>query len=301
MKRTNLLYLIFFSLMILSCSPGEEREDTTLETYPNEHLLLSAEDLSEQLMDEDLLLIDARDEIDEEVIPEAINFPAVSSLADPDHSVESFLVGPDRFQALMREIGLNNDSRVVIYDGGNSLAAARLFYALDYYGFSNASILNGGLEGWKQKGMEVEVDPVTASSGNFEVNLQENLSCDFEYIMAASEDDNKIIFDARSAEEYSGEDERAEKSGHIPNAVHLEWNTVLEPEGIPYFQSAENIQEIFESKGITPDKEVIPHCHTNVRGSHAYFTLRLMGYDSVRPYEGSWAEYGNRGESAVVQ
>lgn len=301
MKCYSLLCLLIFSLIILSCSSEEESTDTTPATYPNEHLLTTAEDLSGELMEDNLLLIDARDETDGEVIPGATHFPAVSSLVDPDHPVEFFLVGPERFEELMRETGLNNDSRVVIYDGGNSLAAARLFYALDYYGFSNASVLNGGLEGWKESELELEATPATATAGNFEVNLRENLACDFEYVMAASEDDNKIIFDARSAAEYSGEDERAEKSGHIPNAVHLEWSNVLEPEGTPYFQSAEDIRELFESKGITPDKEVIPHCHTNVRGSHAYFTLRLMGYDSVRPYEGSWSEYGNRDEAAVVQ
>ncbi|MCA1801686.1 MAG: hypothetical protein LC662_04410 [Rhodothermaceae bacterium] len=74
---------------------------------------------------------------------------------------------------------------------------------------------------------------------------------------------------------------------------------VLEPEGIPYFLPASAIQHQYDALGITRDKEVIPHCHTNVRGSHAYFTLRLMGYDSVRAYEGSWSEYGNR-EDAVV-
>lgn len=118
--------------------------------------------------------------------------------------------------------------------------------------------------------------------------------------MQAAEDPNKVIFDARSAAEFSGDDERAARSGHIPNAVHLEWSEVLLEGDIPYFKPAADIQEMFTSKGITPDKEVIPHCHTNVRGSHAYFTLRLMGYDSVRPYEGSWAEYGNR-EDAIIQ
>lgn len=302
MKHFYFTYFLVLSLVIAACSTGEDNNNeaaTSPDTYPNEHLLLSAEELSGQLMDDNLLLIDARDEIEEEVIPGAVHFPAISSLVDPDHPIDFFLVGPDRFEQLMREIGLNNDSRVVIYDEGNNLSAARLFYALDYYGFSNAALLNGGIEGWKENEFEMEVNPATVDIGDFEVNLQENLSCDFEYIMAASEDDNKIIFDARSAAEYSGEDERAEKSGHIPNAVHVEWNTVLEQEGIPYFLPADDIRNLFESKGITPDKEVIPHCHTNVRGSHAYFTLRLMGYDSVRPYEGSWAEYGNRSEAAV--
>lgn len=303
MKLITLMHLILFSLFFSACSSGGDNNVASMEpdSYPNEHLLLSAEELAGELMDEDLLLIDTRDETAGEVISGAVHFPAVSSLVDPDHPVDFFLVGPERFEELMRNIGLNNNSRVVIYDAGNSLAAARLFYALDYYGFSNAALLNGGIEGWKENDLEMEVNPATASSGNFEANVQEALACNFDDILAAAESDDKIIFDARSAAEYSGEDKRAEKSGHIPNAVHLEWNTVLEQEGVPYFLPADEIQNLFESKGITPDKEIIPHCHTNVRGSHAYFTLRLMGYDSVRPYEGSWAEYGNRSEATVSQ
>ena len=123
--------------------------------------------------------------------------------------------------------------------------------------------------------------------------------CDFEYVTAASSAEDKVIFDARSEDEYTGEVARAEQGGHIPNAVHLEWSNVLESEGIPYFLPADSIQAKYTELGITPDKEVIPHCQSNVRGSHAYFTLRLMGYDSVRPYEGSWADYGNREGASV--
>ena len=123
--------------------------------------------------------------------------------------------------------------------------------------------------------------------------------CDFEYVTTASSAEDKVIFDARSEEEYTGEVARAAQGGHIPNAVHLEWSNVLESEGIPYFLPADSIQAKYTELGITPDKEVIPHCQSNVRGAHAYFTLRLMGYDSVRPYEGSWADYGNR-EGATV-
>lgn len=291
--------LSFLPLLILIFTACTE-QTTVLNDYPNSHLLTSAQELSELVQQDEIFLIDAREEIDGEVIPGATHFPAVSSLIDQENPVEFFLIGPEAFQEEMQKLGLNNDDLVVIYDDGNALAAARLFYAMDYYGFSNASILNGGFDGWMAESFPTETEPVSRDRGNFAFDVQELRSCDFEYVMAAANSDDKIIFDARSADEYSGVDERAKKSGHIPNAVNLEWNKVLEEEGVPYFQSAQEIQNQYTALGITPDKEVIPHCHTNVRGSHAYFTLRLMGYDSVRPYEGSWSEYGNRDE-AIVQ
>jgi thiosulfate/3-mercaptopyruvate sulfurtransferase len=290
-------FLIILSGLMISCTA---KEDGPLTDYPNSHLLLSAEELQEILANEEIILIDAREAKSDSLIPGATFFSASYELTDRDYPVENYLIGPEVFQEKMRNLGLNNDSDVVIYDDGNNLWAARLFYALDYYGFSNARLLNGGLSAWIEAGLPISYQYAVHDPGSFRFDVQEGLMCDFDYIIEASNNPNKIIFDARSAGEFSGDDVRAERGGNIPNAVNLEWSSVLEREGVPKFLPAEEIRVMFESLGITPDKEVIPHCHTNVRGSHAYFTLRLMGYDTVRPYEGSWAEYGNR-EDAVIQ
>lgn len=292
-----LISILIAAFIFTSCDPVEEGP---LTDYPNSHLLLSVDELNSILDEPGLFLIDARAETNDSLIAGATHFSAVSELTDPDYPVENYLIGPDPFQEKMRNLGLNSDDRVVIYDGGNHLASARLFYALDYYGFSNASLLNGGIQSWIEAGYPVTTEAVVHEPGNFRFEVQEALMCDFEYVTAAANDPDKIIFDARSKEEYTGERVTAERGGHIPNAVNLEWNNVLESEGTPRFLPAEEIRLLFADKGITPDKEIIPHCHTNVRGSHAYFTLRLMGYDSVRPYEGSWSEYGNRAD-AVIQ
>jgi thiosulfate/3-mercaptopyruvate sulfurtransferase len=273
----------------------------TLNDYPNAHLLVGAVELNELLRSQPVFLIDARTETGDSLIPGAVHFPAVSKLTDPENPIASYLIGPEAFEKMMREIGLSNDDNVVIYDDGNSLASARLFYALDYYGFSNATILNGGIAGWLNSGLPVASEAVTREPGMFSVAVQEEKFCSFEYVLAASGQSDKIIFDARSEDEFTGVDERAAFSGHIPNAVNLEWRKVLEPEGIPFFLPASAIQQKYDELGITRDKEVIPHCHTNVRGSHAYFTLRLMGYDSVRAYEGSWSEYGNRNDAVITK
>lgn len=295
--RYSITVLLFFFLFI-ACS---EMDQGPFTDYPNSHLLISAEQLQELILtDSDFLLIDTREETGDTLIPGALHFSAIQELSDPDVPIASYLIGSELFGEKMSRLGLNNGDRVIIYDAGNSLAAARLFYALDYYGFSGASLLNGGLQSWLSHGFETVEQPSSREPGDFVVEIQEALMCDINYIMEAANSPDKIIFDARSVAEFTGEEVRTERGGHIPNAVNIEWSRVLEPEDIPYFLPAEEIRILFEESGITPDKEVIPHCHTNVRGSHAYFTLRLMGYDSVRPYEGSWAEYGNR-QDALIQ
>ncbi len=303
MKKLSTVILLLLSVSFLACnSSTEEATSETDQSYPNEELLVSADELSSMLTNEDVFLIDARSEAGESYIPGAIHFAAIPELADTTNPIPNYLIGPETFQEKMRNIGLDQEDKVVILDGGNSLEAARLFYALEYYGFSNASILNGGMAAWQGKEYPTSNEPEAVSDpGNFTVEVQPARFCDYETIVAASTDTNKVVFDVRSEGEFTGEVQRAEKSGHIPNAVNLEWSEVLEQGEIPYFKPANEIQEMYSKAGLTPEKEIIPHCQTNNRGAHAYFTLRLMGYDSVRPYEASWAEYGNRAESAVEQ
>ena len=296
MKVYVSIFLFIFSITACETAPVE----TESADYPNAELLIEAEDLNAIASEAGVIVIDAREEPGDTLVPGSVHFAARSELADPDHPIEQYLIGPDTFETKMQEIGLSENSRVYIYDSGNHLSSARLFYALEYYGFGNAAVLNGGIQGWLDASLPSSDQHSKAEKGDFEVTVNEAVMCDFETVLAASANENQVIFDARSAEEYSGEEVRAERGGHIPNAVNFEWNKVLESEGTPYYLPADSIQTMLKNFGITPDKEIITHCQSNVRGSHAYFTLRLMGYDSVRAYEGSWFEYGNR-EDAVIE
>ena len=103
-------------------------------------------------------------------------------------------------------------------------------------------------------------------------------------------DQTKVVLDARSPEEFRGEDVCAKYSGHIPGAVNIDWRenfttTVL--------KDPATLQTLYTSKGVTQDKEVIAHCQTGQRSSVSYWTLRLLGYPKVGNYAGSWVEWGN--------
>lgn len=296
MLTKSITGVVLITIFLASCSPKPP-------TYPNAELLLTAEAFQKEAQLPNTLVIDTRSSFEawkDGHIPGSVYFHARRDLEDKTHPVEHFLVGPDAFQDHMQALGLNNNTRVLIYDEGNVLGSARLFYALEYFGFEGTvSVLNGGFSAWKAAELPVstlvEDEPISVDGavGTFTSRVQENLQCDLAYVRGVEPGSNRIIFDARSADEYEGTDVRAAKGGHIPGAVNLEWSQVLVEGDVPYFKSFERIDSLYTSLGITRDKEVIPHCHTNVRGSHAYFTLRLMGFDSIKPYEGSWSEFGN--------
>lgn len=271
--------------------------------YPNGELLVDASWLAGNLESDDFHLVDMREEnFEDGHIPGAVNIKGHQALVHPDHEVSSFLVDADQFAEIMRNAGINQNSDIVIYDEGEGLSAARLFYALEYYGHEGeVRLLNGGFSSWENHEYPVDNEASAISASEYEARPQEDLQCDLTYLTENIDSDDVVIFDARSPDEYTGQERRAERSGHIPGAVNIEWSEALRDDNVPYFKSAEEITVMLSNKGITPDKEVIPHCQSNVRGSHVYFTLRLMGYDSVKPYEGSWEEYGNNPNVPINQ
>ena len=292
----TLLITFSFCLSFVTESNATDRGE-----YPNQSLLVETSELSELMRNSDTILIDMRAEgYTDGHIPGALWFGGITALVNGEHEVEHYLVDAADFQQLMRTVGVNQDSHILIYDDGNGLGASRLFYALNLYGHENSAVVNGGFAAWAAEGYPVETDGDIPAPGNFSAEVNEARFCDVSFLTQNLERDDIVILDARSPEEFSGEEQRSSRSGHIPGAVNLEWrNFVQIGEDVPYFKSADEIASLLEEKGITPDKEVITHCQTNVRGSHAFFTLRLMGYDSVRAYEGSWFEWGNREDTPV--
>ncbi|MBM7573716.1 sulfurtransferase [Aquibacillus albus] len=306
MKKLSLFFTaIILSILLISCSQDQagttdntnanETEDNEgTATYPNANLLVDVEWVANHLDDENVQFVDLRGEgYEGGHIPGAshITWPEI---ADPESPYDGVLLPAEPFAALMQEIGIDQDETVVIYDDGSSLSAARLFYALEYYGHQNLKIFNGGFTAWLNAGEDVSTESPEITKGDFVATANEKLVCDLETVEASLDDDNVIMLDTRSEEEYTGENLRAERGGHVPNAVHIEWSEAVEDvDGVPSFKSFDELTALYEEKGVTKDKTIVPYCQTNVRGAHTYFTLRLLGYDSIKPYEGSWAEYGN--------
>ncbi len=290
MKTLRYLFVYLLVVGLAGCQPDSVEAP---ETYLNADLLVEADWLADNLGSENLVVVDMREEREGEFIPGAIDVGGVPALIDPNHEVEHFLIGPDQFAELMSNHGIGNDSNIIIYDDIGNLRSARLFHALEYYGHQNVQILNGGVPAWKAGGHPLAEAPAEPLPESFVVQLNEGVVCDIQEILAAIDDEDTIILDARPSDQYLGETVWAERGGHIPGAVNIHWETMITDGDIPYFKSAEEIAQIYADHEITPDKRVITHCHSNMQASNAYFVLRLMGYQNITSYEGSWSEYGN--------
>jgi thiosulfate/3-mercaptopyruvate sulfurtransferase len=269
--------------------------------YARPELLAETEWLANNLDAPNTLIIDTRSREKYEAghIPGAVWFDAGSKLKDPEDRL--FVPRPENLQKSMNDIGVGPDTTIIAYDESGTPRPARLWWVLDYYGHTKARILNGGWNKWVWESRPTETAIPKITPGAFSPEVNAATVCPLDVLKRATSDDRYVIVDTRSAAEYTGADVRAERGGHVPNAVNIEWQQNLTDDEPRVWKPAAELRDMFEKEGVQPGKKVITYCQSAVRASHTLFTLRLLGYEQVSNYDGSWAEYGNRSDTEIAK
>lgn len=232
-------------------------------------------------------------------IPNAFLFDWKKDINDP---IKRDIFSKQRCQELLQTAGVNNDTTLVLYGDFNNMFAAFVFWALKYYGYKDVRLLNGGRKKRIEEGRPLTSDVPVYRSGNFiALDPDEKIRALLSYVrQSLNNEDEVLLLDTRSPKEFTGEllaplenqVELPQRGGHIPGAINIPWDSVVNSDGI--FKSAKELEQIYQAKGILPDKEIIAYCRFGARSSHTWFVLKyLLGYPSVRNYDGSWTEWGN--------
>jgi len=199
----------------------------------------------------------------------------------------------DRLSELFSRIGLTPDTHVVAYDDEGGGRAARLLWTLALAGHTRYSLLNGGLHAWANERHPLVSDTVLRNLSPYPIQLNEAVLATKEYVLAHLDDPDVKMIDARSPAEYQGIRVFANRGGHIPGAVNLEWTETMDTNRNLRLKDADTLRDMLEVRGVTPNREIIVYCQTHHRSAHLYIVLKSLGYERVRAYAGSWSEWGN--------
>ncbi len=202
-----------------------------------------------------------------------------------------------RLDVLFSRIGYREDATIVAYDDEGGGWAGRFIWTLDVIGHRDWAYLNGGIHAWASAGLPLQRTPVQTRPTQVRVSIDRGPVADAQDIINRLGDPNLVVWDCRSADEYSGRRPTAARNGHIPGAVHLDWLDLMDRERA--LRIRHDVATLLESHGITRDKDIIAHCQTHHRSGLAYLVGRILGYPKMRGYHGSWADWGNRDDTPI--
>jgi thiosulfate/3-mercaptopyruvate sulfurtransferase len=263
-------------------------------------VLVDADWLQEHLHDDSIRVV----EVDENPalyaeahIPGAIGFDWKEDLQDP---VRRDFLGPQAFGELFGSHGVSNDNTIVLYGDRNNWFAAYTYWYLKYYGHDKVLLLNGPREKWIADGRPTDTAVPSYPPATF--NAQPGDAAIRAYrdeVLAAIDAPTRLV-DVRSPAEFAGEiispagyeQEGAQRAGHVPGAASVPWAQAVREDGT--FKSADELRELYTSKGVLNGEDIIAYCRIGERSAHTWFVLHeLLGRDNVKNYDGSWTEWGS--------
>ncbi|MCU0480414.1 MAG: sulfurtransferase [Anaerolineae bacterium] len=296
MKHLKLLIIVLLLLISGSVFAQETTEEEVVD-YANPDLLIDTEWIVENPEEVEFKLLHIGGDLEDYVaehIPGAL-FVSLAELNNPEDAVSGQIGTAEQVAATLGKLGITTEDVLVLYDNNLNLLAARAYWVLKYYQHADVRVYNGGTVRWEADGQEFEAgEPPVVEEVVYEIaEADPEIRTTGDYVVERLDDAGVQLCDTRSADEYLGLDVRADRGGHIPGAINLEWVDTVDPETAT-FKSFEELDELFQLAGFDREKEIITYCQTGVRGAHVWFVLReLLGYENVRNYDGSWVEYGN--------
>lgn len=233
--------------------------------------------LRSEIRDNSVRVIDVRREDDYKAdhIPTSVNLPLATLLSDDS---------PDSVLKLVNSMGIDDQTRVVVYDDTFGALASRVAWTLEYLGHSDVTLLETTFGAWKSLGLETDSQIPEIQSKNHSMNLQSNILATSDYLDSVKEKDNVILIDNRERLNYLEQ--------HIPGAISLPYRTLASKDKI--LRSKDDMRRLLENRGITSNSEIITYCGSvGTLSGLAYYALKSADLPNAKLYVRSFKEWKN--------
>jgi thiosulfate/3-mercaptopyruvate sulfurtransferase len=230
-------------------------------------------------------------------IPGAVFFD-IDAIADHATTLPHMLPDPVAFSSAMRKLGIGDGMRAVVYDGAGLFSAPRVWWTLRAFGMRDVAVLEGGLPKWKSEGRPLEEGPVQRQPRHFTARLDHGAvasQADVERQLKAGVQ----LVDARSAARFAGEEPEPRagvRPGHIPGSLNLPYRDLV-ADG--RFRPRAELERKAAEAGIDLQRPITTTCGSGISAAVVALALESLGRISVPVYDGSWTEWGGRGDLPV--
>ncbi len=242
---------------------------------------------------------DAKAEYKESHILGATYFD-IDSISDGSSELPHMLPSAETFSKIVGEMGIDNDTHVVIYDSYGLFSAARAWWMFRAFGHEKVSLLNGGTVKWIEENRPMTSNETKVDTASFKATFNPDMVKSIEDIQTNLETNDFQVIDARARDRFFGkvpEPRPGLRSGHIPNALNLPFNLLLEEDKT--LKSNTDITGLYEGENLDFSKPVIASCGTGVTACALNLGLYLIGKEDVSVYDGSWTEWGGRQDTPI--
>lgn len=278
----------------------------SVQTETSQPVLVSTEWLAEHLGAPGVAIVDASwhlpkagrngaEEFLARHIPGAVHFD-IDAIADHRTDLPHMLPDPIAFSSAVRQLGVGDGMKIVVYDASGLFSAARVWWTFRVFGAEDVVVLDGGLPKWIAEGRPLAEGPAHPQPRHFTARFNHSLVADKTDLLAASARagaaDAPQILDARGAGRFRGEEAETRpglRAGHIPGAKNLPWEQILRDGRLI---DAPALDSALRAAGVDPARPIVTTCGSGVTAAILALALGVLGRDRAPVYDGSWTEWG---------
>jgi len=229
----------------------------------------------------------------------------IDAVCDLNNPLPHMLPSAESFAETARDLGINQNSRVVVYDSAGLFSAARVWWMFKIFGLDSIQVLNGGLPAWLAENGQTDHSSNQSkiskkTKGDFHANLDPQLVASKEQLIANIESNTYTVLDARPTNRFLGkapEPRPALPSGHMPNSLSIPIDQLVEKGKL---KTNDKLHKIFTSIGVDKDTNIVTSCGSGVTAAIICLALYEIGYGLKPLYDGSWAEWGSASDTIIL-